>query len=186
MTSTITQETSLEAFFYERLTAVQEGRAEELSTEIEAYIVHLLAEFARRPAVAGRTSAPLALQYLKARSAGTHALRDVGDRALYIAGAVPSSLDRGAVGVGYVQGIGEAAYRGVHEQHPRLEVFAELADAFEDITAVVADAVEPSNANAGSLLELYARWRIHRRSRDAKRLVEAGVLLDPERSDLLQ
>src|SRR5690606_41872710 len=66
-------------------------------------------------AVAGRRSEALALDYLRARgqtgAARAHALRGVGDRALYISGVAPRSLHRTPVDVRYVQGIGEAAYR---------------------------------------------------------------------------
>ena len=186
MSSQITREASLEAFFFARMGAAQNKRSTPVSTEIEAYLVHLLSEFARRPAVAGRTSAPLALQYLSAREAGSTALREVGDRALYIAGAVPRSLDRTPVSVRYVRGIGEAAYREVHGHHPRLAVFAELADAFHEMADLVGDAVETEGDSPESLLDVYQRWRAHGGSRDARRLLDAGVLLDPERSDLLQ
>lgn len=186
MAAQISPESSLEAFFFARVGDVQSRRAAPLSPEIEAYLVHMLTAFARRPAVAGRTSAPLALQYLSAREAGTKALRQVGDRALYIAGAVPRSLDRTPVNVRYVRGIGEAAYREVHEHHPRLAVFGELADAFEALAEVVGDAVEPEGNSPESLLDIYERWRHHGDSRDARRLIDAGVLLDPERSDQLQ
>ncbi|TPV92699.1 MAG: hypothetical protein B7733_24535 [Myxococcales bacterium FL481] len=186
MDSPISHETSLEAFFFARVEEIQSRRESPLSPEIEAYVVHMLTDFARRPAVAGRTSAPLALQYLSARERGTKALRAVGDRALYIAGAVPRSLDRTPVNVRYVRGIGEAAYRQVHENHPRLAVFAELADDFEALAELVGDAVEPEDQSPESLLDVYERWRSHGESRDARRLVEAGVLLDPDGSDQIQ
>ena len=180
---------SLAAFFYEEIQEAQERAGAELSEEIEAYVVHLLADFVRRTGVAGRRSPPLALQYLSARgqsgTARAFALREVGDRALFIAGAVPRSLDRTPVNVRYVRSIGESAYRGIAERGA-LAVFEELADAFEDVSQVIGEVVDVDGEAPRDLLGLYERYRRHGDPRDAARLVTAGVLLDAEGSDLLQ
>lgn len=179
-------EGSIESFFWEQLGAAQDSEGTELPEAVEAYVVHVLASHVRRPEVAGRTSMALATQYLAARERGAIALREVGDRALYIAGVVPRSLDRTPVDVRYVSGIGEAAYREVHARSTRLQVFEDLADAFEDIVALLARALEPTEEREVDLLELYERWRKGGDARDARRLVAAGVRLDPKGSDILQ
>ncbi|MCB9700301.1 MAG: hypothetical protein H6711_00250 [Myxococcales bacterium] len=180
---------SLAAFFYEEIQEAQERAGAELSEEIEAYVVHLLADFVRRTGVAGRRSPPLALQYLSARgqsgTARAFALREVGDRALFIAGAVPRSLDRTPVNVRYVRSIGESAYRGIAERGA-LAVFEELADAFEDVSQVIGEVVDVDGEAPRDLLGLYERWRRHGDPRDARRLVGAGVLLDARGSDVVQ
>ena len=106
---------TLQSFFYFELGDAQARTGASLPPEVGAYVVDLLSRYARRPGEAGRTAEPLVLQYLSARqtsgSSRSQALRSVGDRALYIAGVVPQSLHRGAVRVGYVRSIGEAAYR---------------------------------------------------------------------------
>jgi hypothetical protein len=178
---------TLRSFFYEQLDAAQAQRGAELEDDVEAYVVNLLAEFARRTDAAGRTSGPLATQYLVARRTGPRALRDVGDRALYIAGVVPASLDRGAVSVGYVRSIGESAYREVSVSAPALDVFERLADAFGTLTDLLGDVLDPGQTeSAGDLLGLYERWRRHGRAADARRLLAAGVMLDPDGADVVQ
>jgi len=181
---------SLRAFFYEEVHGAQERAGKELSAATEAYVVYLLADFVRRTGVAGRHSEPLALQYLHARgqegSARSFALRAVGDRALFISGAVPRSLDRTPVNVRYVRGIGESAYRGISERSGALAVFDELAENFAELSHVIGEVVDVEGEAPRDLLGLYERWRRHRDPRDAARLVGAGVLLDAEGSELIQ
>jgi hypothetical protein len=177
-------EGTLESFFFEQLEQAQDRERKPLGEEIEAYLVHMLAAHARRTNVAGRTSPALATQFLAAREQGATALREVGDRALYIAGVIPRSLDRTPVSVEYVVGIGEAAYREVHVRKARLEVFARLAERFRDIVAMLETMLALGKET--DLLALYERWRRSSNPADAKRLIEAGVLLDPGASDILQ
>ena len=181
---------TLESFFFEEIEQVQERTGRSLPTEVEAYVVHLLAAYAVRPAEAGRTSRPLALDYLQARSqsgsARAHALRGVGDRALYISGVVPRSLHRTPVNVKYVHGIGESAYRAVAGDGP-LAVLGTLAHMFGEVADVIGDVVELGAVDEpGDLLAVYERWRLHGDPRDAKVLVRAGVMLDREQSDVVQ
>jgi hypothetical protein len=169
---------TLESYFYGELKALDAG----LPLEVEAYVVHLLARYARRPGEAGRTSNALALQYMRAREragpARAHALRSVGDRALFIAGVVPRSLDRTPVDVRYVRAIGEAAYGQVASPNGPLAVFGMLARQFEEIIEVVANIVEPAHSDQEiDLLALYDRWRNCGDVRAAKRLIVAGVPL---------
>jgi hypothetical protein len=184
-------EGTLESFFFEQLEQAQD-RERKLGEEIEAYLVHMLAAHARRPNVAGRTSPALATQFFAAREQGPVALREVGDRALYIAGVIPRSLERTPVNVDYVVGIGEAAYREVHVRKTKLEVFARLAERFRDIVATLGKmlALDKSSLAGGGeqtdLLALYERWRRSSDPADAKKLIAAGVLLDPATSDILQ
>jgi hypothetical protein len=181
---------TLEAFFFEEIEQVQERTGRSLPTDVEAYVVYLLSAYARRPAEAGRTSRPLAIDYLKAKSqsgsARAHALRGVGDRALYISGVVPKSLHRGAINVRYVRGIGESAYAEVAGDGS-LAVLGTLANMFGEVAEVIGDVVElGSRDEPGDLLAVYERWRTHADPRDAKLLVRAGVLLDTDGTDDVQ
>jgi len=190
-TSTAIHHGTLEAFFFEEIERAQERCGRSLSDEVEAYVVGLLARFARRTQVAGRRSAPLALDYLRARgqtgSARATALRGVGDRALYISGVAPRSLERTPVSVRYVQGIGEAAYREVAERAPwgALAVLGELADGFSGVCEVMGELVD-LDASPPDLLALYERWRRDADPRDRRRLLEAGVMLGARGSDQVQ
>jgi len=132
----------------------------------------------------------LAIDYLQARSqsgtARAHALRGVGDRALYISGVVPRSLHRTPVNVKYVHGIGESAYREVAGDGA-LAVLGTLAQMFGEIAEVIGDVVELGTADEpADLLAVYERWRTHGDPRDAKLLVRKGVLLDTEGTDVVQ
>ncbi|MEM9456799.1 MAG: hypothetical protein AAGF11_21660 [Myxococcota bacterium] len=185
---------TLESFFFEEIEHAQQRAGRSLSRAVEAYVVGLLARFARRTQAAGRRSEPLALDYLRARhrqgSARTTALRGVGDRALYISGVAPRSLHRSPVDVRYVQGIGEAAYREVADRAEwggALAVLGELAEAFEGVCEVMAEVIDlDAPDRAPDLLALYERWRRDADPRDRRRLLHAGVLLDPEGSDQVQ
>ncbi len=189
---------TLESFFFEEIERAQERCGQSLSGDVEAYVVGLLARFARRTQVAGRKSEPLALDYLRARgqagAARAQALRGVGDRALYISGVAPRSVHRNAVDVRYVRGIGEAAYREVLGQAHgawggALAVLGELAEGFEGVSEVIAEVVDleaGAQAHALDLLGLYERWRRDADPRDRRRLLQAGVRLDPGGSDQVQ
>ncbi len=181
---------SLEAFFFTQVGDAQARAGACLPREVEAYVVHLLAAFVRKPAVAGRRTGPLALQYLAARaqegSARAQALRQVGDRALFIAGVVPHSLDRTPVNLRYVRSLGSDAYRQVSDGHGALAVFHILADHFETAAEVISEATDGRGEADRDLLGLYERWRRYGESRDARRLLAAGVVLDRDGSDTLK
>lgn len=181
---------SLEAFFFTQVGDAQARAGASLPQAVEAYVVHLLADFVRKPAVAGRRSGPLALQYLAARaqegSARAQALRQVGDRALFIAGVVPHSLDRTPVSLRYVRSLGSDAYRQVSDGHGALAVFHILADHFATAAEVISEATDGRGEADRDLLGLYERWRRYGESRDARRLLAAGVVLDRDGSDTVQ
>ena len=191
MTDTLALEhTTLESYFFDEIEQVQERRGTTLPADVEAYVVGLLARYAKSTHAAGRRSAPLALQYLRAKSetgsARAFALRSVGDRALYISGVVPRSLARTPINVRYIQGIGEAAYSELADSGP-LAVLGLLAEMFEEVAELVGDVIEiGGQAPRRDLLALYERWRAHGDARDAKRLIAAGVLIDTDGTDIVQ
>ena len=128
MTGKLALDGSLEAFFFDQVGEAQTRSGATLPPEVEAYVVHLLAAFVGKTAELGRRSGPLALQYLAARaeagSARAQALRVLGDRALFIAGVVPHSLDRTPVNLRYVASLGASAYREVSDGHGALAAVA--------------------------------------------------------------
>lgn len=186
------QHTTLESYFFDEIEQVQERTGTALPREVEAYVVGLLARYAKRTHVAGRTARPLALEYLRARgehgSARYTALRRLGDRALYISGVVPRSLDRTPVNVRYVKGLGEAAYREVSDQRSggAASVLGALAERFDDVADVIGNVVDVGGPGEDDLLMVYERWRRTGRAADLERLIAAGVLIDKEGSDVLQ
>lgn len=184
MTKQVDVNESLRSFFYQRVEQAMERRRAPLSRETQAYTVNFLASCARKTGLAGRTSRALALDFMEAIERGASALRDVGDRALYIAGVVPRSLDRSSVTVRYVTSIGSNAYRAVGGHLPNLTVFGELAEHFDTIRMVVGDAAAAEEQAHVNLLEVYERWLATRDARDAEILISAGMRLDaPESLD---
>ena len=190
MTGKIAFDGSLEAFFFDQVGEAQTRAGANLPREVEAYVVHLLAAFVHKPAVVGRRTGPLALQYLAARaeagSVRAQALREVGDRALFIAGVVPHSLDRTPVDVKYVRSLGSTAYRQVADGRGPLAVFHVLADHFEEAAEVISEATDGCGEGDHNLLGLYDRWRRYGETRDARRLVAAGIVIGRDGSDTLQ
>jgi hypothetical protein len=190
MTGKLALDGSLEAFFFDQVGEAQSRSGASLPREVEAYVVHLLAAFAGKPAVVGRRTGPLALQYLAARaeagSARAQALRELGDRALFIAGVVPHSVDRTPVNLRYVRSLGSTAYRQVSDGRGPLAVFHTLADRFEDAAEVISEATDARGEGDRDLLGLYERWRRYGEGRDARRLVAAGMVLDKDGTDTLQ
>jgi len=190
MTAKLAFDGSLEAFFFDQVGEAQTRAGASLPRGVEAYVVHLLAAYVQKPAVAGRRTGPLALQYMAARaqegSARAQALRQVGDRALFIAGVVPHSLDRTPVKIGYVRSLGSTAYRQVSDGHGALAVFHELATHFEAAAEVISEATDGRGDADRDLLGLYERWCRYGEDRDARRLIAAGIVLGREGSDTLQ
>ncbi len=183
--SILDETTTLEAYFFEELERARDRTGRAVSDDVCAYVVHMMAEYATRTDVAGRTAPPLALELLEAKqqrgSARRHALRRVGDRALYIAGVVPKALDRRGIGVHYADAIGRTAYGEVAEPTGPLAVFAKLARRFGEVAALIAAALDSAAPSVSDdLLAVYDRWKEHGHDVDLERLVRAGVLLDPD------
>jgi hypothetical protein len=64
-------------------------------------------------------------------------------------------------------------------------VLRRIAAMFDDVADVIGDVANPA-ANDGGLLELYDRWRREGSDSDLRKLIAAGVLIDPDRSDVVQ
>ena len=104
------------------------------------YVVHLLAEFLRRPA---DEAEPLAVKLARALdSAGEQqraTLKEVGDVSLFISGFFADSLQRKLVDVDYYVSIGGCAYTALsrRETDTFSPVFAELAENFATFVDVL-------------------------------------------------
>lgn len=166
---------SLSSFFMEQLEHVQAQRQACLRKDVEAYLVDLLARYALRVGQAGRKSPAFALELLEARERGTPALREVGDRALFVAGVVPHSLERSAIDTDYVCSIGAEAYRSVFQAKRQLDLFLELSDSFADLVSLMREVATPLDNPSTSLIALYERWLETGDEVAEKQLVQAGV-----------
>jgi hypothetical protein len=191
MSAKLALDGSLEAFFFTQVGEAQTRAGASLPRQVEAYVVHLLADSigqtgGRRPPQRSlwrcSTSAPAPQE----GSARAQALRQVGDRALFIAGVVPHSLDRTPSTCATSGRSARDAYRQVAPATARSPSFNDLADRFERAAEVISEATDARGEADRDLLGLYERWRRYGESRDARRLLAAGVVLGPDGSDILQ
>ena len=188
MSNTIQLSETLHSFFYAQLTDAQHGDSQ-LSDELGAYLVHMLADHALETEVAGRGSAPFALQFLEARQAAEGsiiALKRLGDRALYVAGVLPHSYDLSITSIHYVAGIGRAAYQQIDAKIHHASIFTELAERFETLADLISKAMDSATHPDEDLLAIYSRWQQEKHPDDARKLIAAGVRLDPRASAVLQ
>jgi hypothetical protein len=111
-------------------------------------------------------------------------LRNLGDRALFIAGYFGDSLQRSLVDIDYYGDVGRAAYThlaaSLADQVPEKtwpSLYAELAqrfDRFVDVLAEVGDRTRPRRGV--DLLRLYERCLRTGSARDRRRLLRRGYL----------
>lgn len=171
---------TLSDFFQETVHSALRNQGVDASDHAEAYLVGLLADYARP-----RTpldAEPLALRLAQAAFAApaerARILRELGDRSLYVSGFFADSLARRAVDVGYYIEVGGTAYRQLARM-PREpgEVYLELARQFPRFVEVLAEVSEWSAvcSDAG-VVQLYERWRRTGAEWIARRLRAKGVI----------
>lgn len=189
---------SSRALFSELLTAALAELGARPSPLAKSYLVELLEGWIRRPGPPGRFregDPTLGEAFLEARresGAGRmRKLRDLGDRALFVAGVFGDSLRRSLVDMDYVGQIGRAAYADVSTSLSRATreptwpgLFGELArdfGCFVDVLAEVGDRTRAGADGEVDLLRIYERYAATASERDRRRLIRRGVLpLAPE------
>lgn len=157
------------------------------------YVVNLLTSFARSDhffewTTAGRAIQPLALTYAEALDAGSleerhHALRRLGDVALFIAGMFSQSLNRKSVDVDYYISMGGNAYgslsdssRNVLRWQALSDVFRELAQSFAAFVEVLAEVREEARLGSDTdILRLYEVWVRTGSRHAARQLRKVGI-----------
>lgn len=190
---------NVQGFFRDVLAGSLRSRGCEVTDAAETYLVALLADFARPGQLDARAlDRPVTLQLDEAlRAAGYERfdrLRAVGDGVLYVTGFFGEHLEMRGVELGYVSGLGARAYESAAEMLRGAagsgatgapDLFAELADNFEALVALVADVADSLLARSAttdrSMVRLYERWLKHGSSSLAGLLAERGVL--PRRGD---
>ena len=147
------------------------------------YLVNLLASFVHfdRPPGASQDDA-LGVRFVRAlQEDGARqrdALREVGDRSLFISGFFADSLTRSLVDVDYYIQLGESAYGSLARQDESTlgEVFDELSanfTAFVDVLGEVSD--QTALASNADLLRLYEKWLRTRSRRSGNLLAARGI-----------
>jgi hypothetical protein len=163
-----------------------------------AYLIELLDSRVRTPAAVAEVAseeATLAEDLLAARLhagvARLRRLRDLGDRALFIAGFFGDSLSRSVVDIDYYGDVGRAAYANLAEslawqvrEKAWTGLYIELSlrfDQFVDVLAEVGDRTRSGGSE--DLLRLYERYLRTGSLRDRVRLLRRGQV-PPDRRAL--
>lgn len=172
-------------YFAEQIEAAAATAEVDLSRTSRAYLAGLLERVTRAerlyPKDAPTTLAELHFEAARApagRSAGIW--RDLGDRALTIAGVFPESLARATVGVDYYADMGAAAYLRVSAVFqvppPGHDVFGELGRGFRAAMRLLSE-VAAVDASLEDVVRLYERWAATGDARLGERLAALGLLV---------
>ncbi|MDH5493096.1 MAG: hypothetical protein OEY14_14170 [Myxococcales bacterium] len=182
---TIEADTDIRSYFRARL-AVARGRLGlEVPTEVEFYLVDLLARQAEAPADAllgvalvERLGAALEVEEPAER---LRRFRDTGDCALYVSGFFRLHFESRGISRSYVRQMGGRAYRGAADAarircSPHAEVFPELAEGFEGYSGLLDEIREETALRTPQdIVRLYDQYRRTRSPSLAARLHAAGV-----------
>jgi hypothetical protein len=112
-----------------------------LNEALESYLVFILMRFIARPESLGRV---MAVDYLRAMldsgERQLEKLRSVGDICLLHAGLFPNRAQRRRVSDHYYAELGRSAYGQLAQNRwdPRADLFRQIADAFSELTHVLA------------------------------------------------
>lgn len=149
-----------------------------ITGEIKLYLANLLTERTRadRKTYEENTLAEL---YGRAYHAPKHqaavVYRELGDRALYVVGFFPDSLQRSLVGPRYYIDMGASAYYRTHDwfQGAFGSTFADLSKRFEDCV-VLLDTVRGSEQDLEALID---EWHSKGDTLTQKKLLRAGMIV---------
>ena len=186
-------ESSIQDFFRGLVNDAVENQQLEASAESICYLTNLLSMFTNSDAQFESTEdgpaiRPLALLYGEALEATNlemrnHALRRLGDVALFISGIFSDSLNRKVVDVDYYIAMGGNAYEYLSttsRQHGRWQdlsdMFGELGTKFSlfvDVLNEVGD--QTSLRNDGDVMRLYEIWQRTGSKHAQKQLQRLGI-----------
>ena len=193
MTEHVITSTSVGDFFHRALNSALSNQHIDATPHTVHYIVHLLTDFSRSDRLYEKTEhgyglKPLALLYADAvysADAGErrHALRRLGDVALFISGLFSHSLSRKMVDVDYYVAMGGGAYAelsspGTHglQAASLSPIFEELSHKFTDFVDALAEVGADANFNNDSnLLRSYENWLRTGSKRAAQHLRREGI-----------
>ena len=175
---------TLTEFFHDLVQGAMQLHQIESSELSEVYLVGLLEYFAH-PAP-GWDERPLALDYLESFHDPTShqylKLKRVGDTALFLSGVFMEYLERRIVSTEYYISLGRTAYHhlamlGGPQASGRGDVYAEMADRFDDFVRVLSEIsfaqIFPSESQT---VRIYTRWLRTRSRQDEQWLLRQGLL----------
>ena len=178
----VTLAASVDEFFHEVVTDALSAVDLSASEPASWYLVGLLGDFTK----ARLTDEPLGLklaQPVADPGERVRNLKQVGDTSLYVAGFFAESLTHSLVDVDYYVGLGQSAYaqlaRSFGTGKSIGEVYEELAGnfpGFVDVLAQVRKRVDFATPDLGRLYEIWLRTRDEWIE---KKLIKAGLIVDP-------
>jgi hypothetical protein len=170
-------ESSMAGFFQGLVSDAVENQQADISEEATCYVVNLLAAFAHSDKLFENTQEglmiqPLALLYGEALEAPNaekrnHALRRLGDVALFICGIFSDSLNRKVVDVDYYITMGGSAYGSISSAGRQLARWRALGAVFDELGAKFASLVDVLHEvgdqtrlrNDSDIMRLYEIWQ---------------------------
>ena len=170
-------ETNVTGFFQGLVSDAVENQQVDVSDETVCYVVNLLSSFAHSDTLFEHTSEgpmirPLALLYGEAleapsREVRNHALKRLGDVALFISGIFSDSLNRKVVDVDYYITMGGNAYGSLSSESRQLarwhafsSIFNELGSKFAMLVDVLNEVGDQTNLrNDRDIMRLYEIWQ---------------------------
>lgn len=188
---TVVTQSTLQEFFYHAVTGAVEQRRVKADPLTVHYVVNLLTRFSHADKLPGgirkgSSKRAMAEVYLEATqqpdsSLRAKALRNIGDRTLFLTGVFSQSLNRKVVDVDYYVALGKSAYGDLSHNtsfgtQALRETFDELGDKFTDFMDVLGEVSEGAvGRDDRDLLRLYEIWvrTGSRRARD--KLRQAGL-----------
>lgn len=188
VTSTVDPTSNLFDWFHQRVRRARSATGAHLSEDGTLYLVQLLAERAREDRAAPRahTLAELharAVEAPPAEQARTY--RELGDRALYVVGYFPETLERQTVNPTYYVDMGSAAYARTDQVFKRWfanafgEIFSELAHSFQACASVLGAVRQSFDDEPDLIMRLYTEWLETGDGPTGDRLRALGLVLPP-------
>ncbi|MDP6934242.1 MAG: hypothetical protein QGG40_15055 [Myxococcota bacterium] len=177
-------------FFHEKVDTVASQIGSDvggaISEESVFYLTTLLADKARvSPTEEPQTLVELRMAAMEGgRIEAIRCYRRLGDRALYVTGFFPDSLERQTVSSQYYEDMGAAAYQSLYQlmSFPGLEqglaeVFLELSSSFHECAEVIREVREEVREHSDvDIVRLYEEWIRTGSPRIAARLRDLGVV----------
>ena len=180
-------------FFQQSLQSALDSQQIQADDGTIVYIVNLLSTFTHAHELydetpEGRMLRPLVAHYTDAVYAGTpderiHALRRLGDIALFVSGLFPDSLNRSLVDVDYYISMGGTAYGHLSDTLPPTtrgrtysRIFEELSAKFPAFVEALGEIADSAPLNDDrDVMRLYEVWMRTGSQRAARRLERLGI-----------
>ncbi|MBL4819105.1 MAG: hypothetical protein JKY15_07775 [Deltaproteobacteria bacterium] len=173
-------------YFREALSNALKSSPANLSDEVQAYLISLLADFTRSENVyagVNRGEEPILVVLLERamRSEQPEAnriFRQIGDSTLYLLGFFGEKSKASGVSSGYYISMGEGAYNSL-AKNTNQPVYYELSDAFEQLVYLIRQiSMQEQKANSSQVLSWIEEYQKSKHPELRALLIQNGVFLD--------